>query len=35
MADESIGDKTAQWARQRLGVISDNLNGAKAWGMPE
>jgi len=35
MADESIGDTTAQWARQRLGITSDNLNGAKAWRMPE
>ena len=35
MADEGIGDKTAQRARQRLGAVSDNLDGVNVWRMPE
>lgn len=34
MADEGIGDKTAQRARRRLGAILDNLNGINVWRMP-
>ena len=35
MADEGIGDKTAQRARQRLGAVPDNLAGINVWKMPE
>ena len=35
MADEGIGDKTAQRARRRLGAIPDNVNGVNVWKMPE
>lgn len=35
MADEGIGDKTAQRARQRLGAVPDNLDGINMWKMPE
>lgn len=35
MAEEGIGDKTAQRARRRLGAISDYLNGVPVWKMPE
>ena len=35
MADEGIGDKTAQRARQRLGAVPDNLDGINVWKMPE
>lgn len=35
MAEEGIGDKTAQRARRRLGAIPDNLNGVNVWRMPD
>lgn len=35
MAEEGIGDKTAQRARRRLGAISDYLDGVPVWKMPE
>lgn len=35
MAEEGIGDKTAQRARRRLGANSDYLNGVPVWKMPE
>ena len=35
MADEGIGDKTAQRARRRLGAIPDNVDGVNVWRMPE
>ena len=35
MADEGIGDKTAQRARRRLGAIPDNVDGINVWKMPE
>jgi len=35
MADEGIGDKTAQRARRRLGAIPDNIDGINVWKMPE
>lgn len=34
MADEGIGEKTAQRARRRLGAISDYLDGIPVWHMP-
>lgn len=35
MAEEGIGDKTAQRARRRLGAILDYLDGVPVWKMPE
>ena len=35
MAEEGIGDKTAQRAQRRLGAISDYLDGVPVWKMPE
>lgn len=31
MADEGIGDKTAQRARRRIGAIPDNVDGVNVW----
>ena len=35
MADEGIGDKTAQRARRRIGAIPDIVNGVNMWRMPD
>ena len=35
MANEGIGDKTAQRARRRLGAIPDIVDGVNVWKMPD
>ena len=35
MAEEGIGDKTAQRARRRIGAIPDIVNGVNVWRMPD
>ena len=35
MAEEGIGDKTAQRARKRIGAVSDYSDGIPVWKLPE
>lgn len=35
MAEEGIGEKTAQRARARIGAVQDYQNGVPVWRMPE